>query len=75
MIIIVGGGLSGVLTGYLLKKEEIPFKILDSRNRFGGRINTLYKENEAPIEMDATWFTNQHVNLIALLEELGIERF
>lgn len=75
MIIIVGGGLSGLLTGYLLKKEEIPFKILDSRNRFGGRINTLYKENEAPIEMGATWFTNQHVNLIALLEELGIERF
>lgn len=75
MIIIVGGGLSGLLTGYLLKKEGIPFKILDARNRFGGRINTIYRENEAPIEMGATWFTNQHVNLIALLEELGIERF
>lgn len=75
MIINVGGGLSGLLTGYLLKKEGIPFKILESRNRFGGRINTIYRENEAPIEMGATWFTNQHVNLIALLEELGIESF
>ena len=75
MIIIVGGGLSGLLTGYLLKKEGIPFKILDSRNRFGGRINTVYRENEAPIEMGATWFTNQHVNLIALLQELRIEHF
>lgn len=75
MIIIVGGGLSGLLTGYLLKTEGIPFKILDARNRLGGRINTIYRENEAPIEMGATWFTNQHVNLIALLEELGIESF
>lgn len=75
MIIIVGAGLSGLLTAYLIKKEGIPFKILDARNRVGGRINTLYREHEAPIEMGATWFTSQHINLIALLEELGIERF
>lgn len=75
MIIIAGAGLSGLLTAYLLKKEGIPFKILDARNSVGGRINTLYREHEAPIEMGATWFTDNHVNLIALLEELGIERF
>lgn len=75
MIIIVGVGLSGLLTAYLLKKEGIPFKILESRNRVGGRINTIYRKEEAPIEMGATWFTNQHVNLIALLEDLGIEKF
>ena len=47
MIIIVGAGLSGLLTGYLLKKEGIPFKILEARNRIGGRINTVYGTNEA----------------------------
>ncbi|MBF8455912.1 FAD-dependent oxidoreductase [Kaistella sp. G5-32] len=75
MIIIVGAGLSGLLTAYLLKKEGIPFKILESRNRVGGRINTIYRKEEAPIEMGATWFTAQHLNLTALLEDLGISRF
>jgi monoamine oxidase len=75
MIIIIGAGLSGLLTGYRLKKEGIPFKILEARNRVGGRINTVYGTNNTPIEMGATWFTNQHKHLIALLEELGIDYF
>ena len=75
MILIIGAGLSGLLTGYRLKQAGIPFKILEARNRIGGRINTLYKLNNAPIEMGATWFTHQHQNLIALLHELEIEYF
>lgn len=75
MILIVGAGLSGLLIGYRLKQEGIPFKILEARNRVGGRINTLYKNDNAPLEMGATWFTNEHRNLIALLEELEIEAF
>lgn len=75
MILIIGAGLSGLLTGYRLKKEGIPFKILEARNRVGGRINTIYGTNNTPIEMGATWFTNQHKYLIALLEELEIDYF
>ncbi|MDB4534530.1 FAD-dependent oxidoreductase [Vicingaceae bacterium] len=75
MIIIVGAGLSGLLTAYLLKKEGIPFKILEARDRIGGRINTIYKTKKAPIDLGATWFTNQHLQLITLLKELGIEYF
>lgn len=75
MTIIIGAGLSGLVTGYLLKKEGIPFKILEARNRVGGRINTFYGENMAPVEMGATWFTPQHKYLIKLLEELKIDFF
>jgi len=75
MILIIGAGLSGLLIGYRLKKEGIPFKILEARNRVGGRINTINATNNTPVEMGATWFTNQHKNLIALLEELEIEYF
>jgi monoamine oxidase len=74
-ITIIGAGLSGLLTGYLLKKEGISFKILEARNRVGGRINTVYATNKAPVEMGATWFTRQHKQLIGLLEELEIEYF
>lgn len=75
MVIIIGAGLSGLLTAYLLKKEGIPFKILESRQRVGGRINTRYSENKAPIELGATWFTPQHQHLLKLLETLDIPYF
>lgn len=74
-ITIIGAGLSGLLTGYLLKKQGVPFKILEARNRVGGRINTLYEPDKAPVEMGATWFTNQHIRLIKLLEELNVAYF
>ena len=75
MILILGAGLSGLLTGYLLKKEGIPFKIIEARNRIGGRIDTVIGTNDTPVEMGATWFTSQHKYLIALLKELEIEYF
>lgn len=49
MILIIGAGLSGLLTGLRLKQAGIPFRILEARNRIGGRVNTLYKSNTAPI--------------------------
>lgn len=75
MILIIGAGLSGLLTAYRLKKEGIPFKILEARTRVGGRIHTKYVTDNTPVEMGATWFGNQHRSLIALLEELGIDYF
>ncbi|CAM4256106.1 flavin monoamine oxidase family protein [Gillisia hiemivivida] len=75
MILIIGAGLSGLLTAYRLKKEGIPFKILEARPRVGGRINTVYGKDNTPVEMGATWFGAQHTYLKALLEELGIEYF
>jgi len=75
MILIIGAGLSGLLTGYCLKKAGIPFKILEARSRVGGRINTVYGTTNTPVEMGATWFGSQHKHLIALLDELRISYF
>ena len=75
MIVIIGAGLSGLLIAYRLKQAGIPFKILEARDRIGGRINTIYGTDTAPIEMGATWFMQTHQNLINLLNELGISYF
>ena len=75
MIIIIGAGLSGLLTAYRLKKEGIPFKLLEARPRIGGRIHTVSGSEETPYEMGATWFGNYHQHLIALLEELNLNYF
>lgn len=75
MVLIIGAGLSGLLTAYRLKQAGIPFKVLEARDRIGGRINTVLGANKTPTEMGATWFNEQHYNLVALLQELGIGAF
>jgi len=50
-------------------------KILEARERLGGRIYTSYVKEGAPIEMGATWLGRQHTFLLDLLAELGLEIF
>lgn len=74
-ILIIGGGLSGLSTAFHLKKENIPFKIVEAQNRLGGRIETIYGSQNTPMEMGATWFNKEHNNLLHLLSELNINYF
>ncbi|WP_299677924.1 NAD(P)/FAD-dependent oxidoreductase [uncultured Dokdonia sp.] len=71
-VIIIGAGLTGLLLAYRLKKREIPFIILEARDRIGGRIHTFLSAKETPIEMGATWLGQQHTALVRLLKELDI---
>lgn len=73
--LIIGSGLSGLTTAYFLHKKGIDVTLLESRNRYGGRIHTVGSPHEAPIELGATWLGTKHQYLIKLLEELGIETF
>lgn len=74
-VIIIGGGLTGLTLAHLLQEKNISFIILEGRNRLGGRIHTLYKEEKAPMEMGATWLGKKHTHLIQLLEKLGLDIF
>ncbi|WP_298542912.1 NAD(P)/FAD-dependent oxidoreductase [uncultured Aquimarina sp.] len=74
-VLIIGAGLTGLLLAYRLKKNGITVKVIDARNRIGGRIYTLRSKNETLIEMGATWLSTQHHKLFALLEELEIPVF
>jgi monoamine oxidase len=74
-IIIIGAGLSGLTTAYLLAKKDIHATVLDAASRTGGRIQTLEGRNNTPLELGATWFTQEHTELFSLLKELGIKSF
>jgi monoamine oxidase len=74
-VIIIGAGLSGLSAANQLKKEGIKCKILEAQSRIGGRIETIYSNQETPMEMGATWLGQEHINLIQLLSELNIGFF
>lgn len=75
MTIIIGAGLSGLLAAYRLKQARKEVKVIEARDRIGGRIHTLLSEQKTPVEMGATWLWNTNTNLINLLKELGISIF
>lgn len=74
-VLIVGAGLSGLTLAYLLSRHNISVTIVEASGRIGGRINTLKGKRETPLELGATWFSDMHLNLISLLQELGLHKY
>lgn len=74
-VIIAGGGLSGLLLAYELQQNGIDYLVLEAAPRLGGRIQTISGEAGTPLELGATWFSDQHPNLLSLVDELGLEKF
>ncbi|WP_430907603.1 flavin monoamine oxidase family protein [Maribacter sp. 2-571] len=68
---IIGAGLSGLTTAYVLRKAgETDMMVLESRKRIGGRI---FEQDR--IDFGGTWFQSHHLNVLRLLDELGIAKF
>lgn len=74
-IIIIGAGLSGLTLAYLLSKRNIKATVLEGSPRLGGRIQTIKGAKETPLELGATWFSDMHPNLRALIDELGLQKY
>lgn len=74
-IVIVGGGLSGLSLAWWLSKEGITPTILEASSRLGGRILTKRGKLGTPLELGATWFSDLHTNLLALIDDLELRKF
>ena len=74
-VTIIGAGLTGLTIAYLLREKDITVTIIEARGRLGGRVFTETNNGFTPIDMGATWFTNQHTQLLALLKKLNVETF
>lgn len=72
-IIIIGAGLTGLSLAYLLRDSGMQITIIEGRDRIGGRIHTIAKDDLTTMEMGATWLGKKHDALIGLLTELSIE--
>lgn len=74
-ILIIGGGLTGLTLAYLLKDTDLKVVVVEARSRLGGRILTVGGQDQATIEMGATWLGPSHKKLQTLLNELDLETF
>ncbi len=74
-VIIIGGGLSGLTLAYLLERKGFEPTIIEASSRLGGRIHTVEGKLGTPLELGATWFTDQHHELLDLLQELGLNKY
>lgn len=74
-ILIIGAGLTGLTLAYYLKTLNVTVKIVEARNRIGGRIYTKYSNKHAPIELGATWLVEQQTSALNLLKKLNIATF
>ncbi|MCD2421547.1 FAD-dependent oxidoreductase [Niabella pedocola] len=74
-VAIVGGGLSGLALAWLLRQKNIRATVLEASDRLGGRIQTVQGTRGTPLELGATWFSDQHPNLLALINRLELKTF
>lgn len=74
-ILIIGGGLSGLATALRLQEKGISFQILEAQPRLGGRIFTQKGKQNTPMDLGATWISEEHTTVLRLLEKLEIPVF
>lgn len=74
-VIVIGAGLCGLYTAFLLQKKGIEVLILEANTRIGGRIKTITGTTGVTMEMGATWFGNQHQHLLEVLHTLELPYF
>lgn len=68
-LIIVGAGISGIYSAYLLK-DKYDITIIEARDRVGGRILTI---NE--FDLGASWIWKHQKNILKLIDTLGLKVF
>ena len=75
-VTVVGAGIAGLYSAYLLKNSGYEVSIVEAKNRFGGRVLTISNdESQLTSELGAEWIQENHFTIKSLCKELGIMRF
>ena len=73
-VTVVGAGIAGLYSAYLLKNSGYEVSIVEAKNRFGGRVLTISNdESQLTSELGAEWIQENHFTIKSLCKELGIE--
>ena len=72
-VIIIGAGAAGLMAAYTLVQSGKTVKVLEARNRIGGRIHTITGQSfSTPVELGAEFVHGDLPITLSLLHEAGI---
>lgn len=73
LIAVLGGGLAGLYTAYLLSQRGIPVRVFEARPRLGGRIHGLKIDEQSSLDLGPSWFWPHQDNMQRLCQQLGLK--
>lgn len=68
-ILIIGAGLAGLVAAKALKKQGYEVRVIEARDRLGGRTWTSNYWADAPVDLGASWIHGVEGNLLTELAE------
>lgn len=71
-VVVIGGGISGLRTAMLLKQKGFKVKVLEARDRVGGRTKGDYYEG-VQYDVGGQWIGPTQTRMYALCEEFKLE--
>lgn len=75
LVIIVGGGFSGIAAAKKLYEAGISFLVLEARERLGGRVFTKTISEGLYLDLGGQWIGPTQDRMYQLCEEHGLETF
>ncbi|MBE7413188.1 MAG: FAD-dependent oxidoreductase [Leptospiraceae bacterium] len=72
-ITIIGGGLSGLYSAYILGKAGIKTTLIEGGERYGGRILSYREGSDFIGELGGEWITTDQKNMLGLVKELDLK--
>ncbi|MFC0533973.1 flavin monoamine oxidase family protein [Phytohabitans kaempferiae] len=74
-VVVIGGGLAGLMAARALSASGRSVRVLEARDRVGGRTWTRTAASGVPIDFGGQWIGPSQERVTALAAELGIETF
>ncbi len=74
-VCVIGAGISGLHTAHELAKQGVRVKLLEARERVGGRIHSpcAARDSNARFDLGPSWFWPGQTNIESLVMELGLQ--
>ncbi len=74
-VLIIGAGLAGLSAARELQKQGLSYRLLEGRDRVGGRVWTTTLANGTQVDLGAQWLAPSQTEMHDLCREFGLETY